>query len=362
MSSIFGYAMFEAGQPLKPFERPMPELEAGEALVRVVGCGVCHTDVGFLHGGVRTKHPLPLVLGHEIAGIIAETGPGGEAREGEAVIVPAVLPCGECPVCRDGRGRVCPKQVMPGNDVHGGFATHVVVPLRDLCPVPAYRGEGKIGSSGVGLAELGVIADAISTPWQAIQCSNLREGGFAIFVGAGGVGGFGAMLAKTMGVCVAALDVSPRRIAAMREAGIDLALNVKDLNAKEVRGQLRDFAKEKGVARIPWSIFETSGTGAGQELAFALLNHSATLSIVGFTPARVSIRLSNLMAFDASAIGNWGCDPALYPELVEMVSAGKLPIASMVSPQPLSEVNEVLSALHEHRSDGRRAVLLPEDS
>jgi len=361
MTTIHGFAMTEPGKALEPVERAAPELQEGEALVRVVGCGVCHTDIGFLHGGVRTKHPLPLVLGHEVSGVIEAAGPGAEGRVGQAVIVPAVMPCGECAACLAGRGTICPGQIMPGNDVHGGFATHLVVPARDLCPVPGYEGgDAPLGDSGVGLAELGVIADAISTPWQAIRRAELAPGELAIFVGAGGVGGFGALLAKSMGACVAALDVSPRRVEAMRDLGIDLPLNIDGVETKAVRKELRGFAAERGLAASPWRIFETSGSAPGQELAFGLLNHGATLSVVGFTPARVHLRLSNLMAFDARAIGNWGCDPALYPELVEMALAGSLPIAPMVTKRPLRAVNEVLDELHHHSSDGRRAVLVPD--
>lgn len=360
MTTIHGYAMTEPGKPLEAFERPLPALGEGEALVRVAGCGVCHTDVGFLHGGVRTKHPLPLVLGHEVSGVVEQAGPGADELVGQAVVVPAVLPCGECAACKAGRGTICPRQVMPGNDVHGGFASHLVVPARDLCPVRGGDSGGTIGDSGVGLAELGVIADAVSTPWQAIKRAGLRKGELAVFVGAGGVGGFGALLARSIGATVATLDVSAQRIDAMRELGVDLAVNIDGMEPKAVRGELRGFAKELGLAATPWRIFETSGTAPGQELAFSLLNHGAILSVVGFTPARVTVRLSNLMAFDASAIGNWGCDPALYPELVELAVAGSLPIAPMVSKRPMSEVNEVLDEMHHHKSDGRRAVLVPD--
>src|SRR5678815_3042411 len=75
----------------------------GEVLIRVAGCGVCHTDLGFFYEQVPTRHPLPLTLGHEISGTVVETGAGEERWRGRSVVVPAVIPCGVCPACRSGR-------------------------------------------------------------------------------------------------------------------------------------------------------------------------------------------------------------------------------------------------------------------
>src|ERR1035441_53183 len=92
--------------PVAPFERrdlPARAPDPGEAMIEVAGCGVCHTDLSFLHHGVKTRGALPLVLGHEISGIVREVGAGVDtALVGRAVVVPAVLPCGECDLCRAG--------------------------------------------------------------------------------------------------------------------------------------------------------------------------------------------------------------------------------------------------------------------
>jgi 6-hydroxycyclohex-1-ene-1-carbonyl-CoA dehydrogenase len=111
----------------------------GEVVVTVAGCGVCHTDLGYFYDGVRTNHPLALALGHEISGRVVATGAGVQSWLGRAVIIPAVLPCGECDTCKRGRPNICRKQKMPGNDIQGGFASHIVVPARGLCPVDEAR-------------------------------------------------------------------------------------------------------------------------------------------------------------------------------------------------------------------------------
>src|SRR5512134_859595 len=120
--------------PQAPLERARFAAEpgAGEVTVAVAGCGVCHTDLGYFYDGVRTNAPLPLALGHEIAGRVVAAGPGAESWVGSAVIVPAVLPCGKCDLCERGLAPICRDQKMPGNDIQGGFASHVVVPARGL--------------------------------------------------------------------------------------------------------------------------------------------------------------------------------------------------------------------------------------
>lgn len=330
----------------------------GQVVVRVEGCGVCHTDLGFYYGGVPTRHPLPLTLGHEVSGRVLSAGPGAEAWVGSNVIVPAVIPCGECAACRDGHGSICPEQIFPGNDVHGGFGTHLTVPARGLCPVPDLA-DPSANPAGLELADLSVIADAISTPYQAILRSGMKEGDLAIFVGSGGVGGFGVQIAAAKGAHVVAIDVDTARLERLAPHGAHLRLNASELSFKALRGAVKAFAKEHDVPTWRWRIFETSGTKPGQETAFGLVAHGAHLSLVGFTPAKVEVRLSNLMAFDATARGNWGCLPEHYPAVVDLVLQGKVAVSPFVERRPLSSINETFEELHGHRIS-RRVILIPE--
>jgi 6-hydroxycyclohex-1-ene-1-carbonyl-CoA dehydrogenase len=329
---------------------------AGEVVIAVAGCGVCHTDLGFHYDGVPTRHPFPLTLGHEISGTVVEAGEGAAEWLGRAVVVPAVLPCGECAACRAGRGPICPKQIFLGCDVHGGFATHVRVPARGLCQVPDLAA---VQAAGLDLASLSVIADAVSTPYQAVRRTGLAAGDLAVFVGVGGVGGFGVQIARALGATVVAIDVKDERLQQIAGHGAELTLNAATFDAKQLRGKVRELADSRGVPTWRTCIFETSGTTAGQATAFSLLGHGSVLSVVGYTPKPVELRLSNLMAFDATAQGNWGCVPELYPEVLELVVAGKVALAPFVEKRPLGQINEVFAELH--AGGGlRRIVLVPE--
>ena len=332
---------------------PFPP-QAGEVVVEVAGCGVCHTDLGYFYDGVRTNHALPLTLGHEISGRVVAAGSGAEGWMGKAVIIPAVIPCGECDLCKRGRAAICRAQKMPGNDIQGGFASHIAVPARGLCPVD----ETRLAAAGLTLAEVSVVADAVTTPYQAVHRAGVTPGSLAIVIGAGGVGGYCVQMANAFGAKVVAIDVDPAKLSAISQYGAALTLNPKELDQKALKGAISKFARESGLRATEWFIFECSGTAAGQQTAYGLLVHGATLAVVGFTMDKVEIRLSNLMAFDARALGNWGCTPEHYPAALELVLEGKVKVKPFVEVHPLAEINRVFEGTH-HREIKRRAVLVP---
>ena len=354
---VVSWMAHRQGEPMVRTERE-EAAGAGEVVIRVAGCGVCHTDLGFFYEGVPTKHGFPLCLGHEISGRVVQAGEGAESWVGRDVVVPAVIPCGSCEACRAGRGSVCPSQIFPGNDVHGGFGSHVKVPSRGLCAVPDLT-DARLNPSGVDLASLSVVADAVSTPYQAIARSGLGASDLAVFVGVGGVGGFGVQIAAALGAHVVAIDVDPARLDALSRYGAELTLRADALDAKALKAAVRELAKAHAVPTWRQKIFETSGTPAGQATAFSLLGHGGYLGVVGFTPEKVEIRLSNLMAFDATAEGNWGCLPELYPKALDLVLSGKVRIAPFIEKRPLDSINDTFEALRARKA-AARPVLVPE--
>jgi len=344
------WQMTEIDAKLTLVETEIPELSEYEALVKIAGCGVCHTDISFWHDGVRTKKELPLTLGHEISGTVVS---GPKHLIGKNVIVPAVLPCGECDLCKKGRSNICQYQLMPGNDFHGGFASHIKVPFEFLCEIPDFVLKEH------PLENLAVIADAISTPYQVIEKSELEAGDLAIIIGVGGVGIYGALIAKIKGAKVLAIDISDKKLALAKENNIHATLNTNGMGIKEVKAKVREIAKELGVPKYGWKIFEFSGTTPGQELGFSLVTFASTLSIVGFTMDKLNVRLSNLMAYDAKLIGTWGCKPELYPDVIDLIGSGKLDISEFVETFPLSQINKVFAGSLKHKYD-KRPVMVPD--
>jgi 6-hydroxycyclohex-1-ene-1-carbonyl-CoA dehydrogenase len=243
---------------------------------------------------------------------------------------------------------------MPGNDIHGGFATHVVVPTAGLCVIDEVR----LRASGIELADLSVIADAVTTPYQAVVQAGVTAGALVIVNGVGGVGGYAVQIANAFGANVIAIDINQDKLDAMVGNGAALTLNASSMSTRELKAKIADFAKARKLRQTEWIIFECSGTRVGQETVFSLLNHGATMCVVGFTMDKCEIRLSNLMAFHARAIGNWGCPPELYPAALDLVLEGRVKVAPFVEKHPLREINEIFEAAHSGALK-RRAVLVP---
>ncbi len=329
----------------------LPPLGSGDVRVRVAGCGLCHTDYSFYTGAVRTRHPLPLVLGHEIAGTVVEAPRPHEALVGRDVIVPAVIPCGACDLCRAGHDNACTHQVMPGNDSHGGFAAEVVVPARHLVPLGPERG-------GYELADLAVVADAVTTPYQAMERAKVAPGDLVIVIGTGGIGVYGAQIALARGARLAAIDVNPAALERLAPFNPDWTFNPREIAGPAIKKRL---LLDSGVSTSRWKIFEMSGTAAGQELAWSLLAPAATLGVIGFTMDKPAIRLSNLMALDASAFGSWGCSPSLYPEAIKLVCDGRVTLRPFIERHPMSEGPDLIASLEAgHAGVRRRAILIPD--
>jgi len=343
------------GEALVLASRDIPAPGPNEVVVEVSGCGICHTDLGYIFEGVKTRHALPLTLGHEISGTVVSAGANYSDLSDKAVVVPAVIPCGECELCKKGRGSICKAQIFPGCDVHGGFASHILIPAAGLCTVDPKA----LADSDIELADLAVLGDAITTPYQAIVRSELAKGDVAIFVGAGGVGSFGVQIARSFGAHVIALDIDDERLARCAEHGAHHTINVRDQEPRAIRKLVRGYVKEHGLPDTCWKIYETSGAAAGQTLAFSLLTFGAVLGVVGYTMESVSVRLSNLMAFDATAQGTWGCLPKHYPAVLDLVLSGKVNVKPFVQRMPMSKLNDAINGLHDH-SITLRPILIPD--
>jgi 6-hydroxycyclohex-1-ene-1-carbonyl-CoA dehydrogenase len=334
-------------------EIPVPELQAGEALVEVRGCGVCHTDLSYFYMGVRTEQPPPLSLGHEISGVVV----AGDARVlGKEVIIPAVLPCNKCELCKSGRGNRCLAQKMPGNSmgIYGGFSSHIPVPAADLCIV------GNRGN--IPLEHLSVIADAVTTPYQAGLRARLQPGDRVIIIGAaGGVGSFMTQVAKGMGAgTVIGIDINEEKLEFMKGYGADFTINPKGKTPKEVKEAFKAYCKEKGIpSNYGWKIFEVTGTKPGQELALALLSFTGLLMVVGYGTDESTYMLSKLMAFDAELIGTWGCLPEHYSKVLDMCVDGRITLGPFVETRPMSQIAQVFDEAH-HGKLKRRVILTPD--
>ena len=333
----------EAHRPLVLEDVPRPAPGPGEVLVRVAACGVCHTDLHYIDHGVKTFMPPPLILGNEAAGTVAELGPSVTTRkEGERVLLPAVLPCGQCEACRRGRENICENLRMFGNNIPGAYAEFVVAPAKDCIPLP----------DDVPLEDGSIIADAISTPFHAVKNRARVQAGDTIAVfGCGGLGMNVLQCALALGANVIAVDVSEEKLGTARFLGAGAMINARstgrvDKEIKKLTGGGVDVA------------FECIGKPDTMRTAFESVRRGGRLCVVGFCTDEVKLPLSKLMYYEIEVVGSLGCPTVEYPRLIEMVRRGRIKLDPMVTARmPLEDINDAFDLLR--RGEGLRSIVLP---
>jgi 6-hydroxycyclohex-1-ene-1-carbonyl-CoA dehydrogenase len=332
-----------AGLPLTIEDVPTPAPAAGEVLVRIAGCGMCHTDLHYLDHGVKTFRDPPLILGHEAAGTVAALGPGTSGwAEGDRVLIPSVLSCGRCGYCRHGRENLCDHLAMLGNHRDGAYAEFAVAPAADLVRVP----------DAIPLEQACIVADAVSTPHHAVtRRGRVAAGDWVAVVGCGGVGLNVVQCAVAVGGRVIALDLNPDRLALATELGADHAINPSkhdrpDKVVRQITG---------GGVHVA---FEAIGNPSTMRAAFDLLRRGGRLCVIGYANAEVTFSAARIMFHELEVVGSLGCGGGEYPELMRMVEAGRIRLAPIVSGTlPLAEINEGMDRLR--RGEGVRWVVVP---
>ncbi|MCX6009926.1 MAG: 6-hydroxycyclohex-1-ene-1-carbonyl-CoA dehydrogenase [Chloroflexi bacterium] len=352
-NKIETWQMTEPGK-LARVSLDVPELKPGEVLVEIAGCGVCHTDLGYFYDGVPTVNKPPLTLGHEISGQVVA---GDSGWIGKEVIIPAVIPCNNCPICASGRGNRCLAQKMPGNSmgIYGGFSSHIVVPSQDLCVIEDKK--------GIPLSHFAVVADAATSPYQAAMRAELKPGDLTVVVGAtGGLGVYATQICSALGAKeVIGIARNPEKLKRALDFGATHTIqSTADKDTRAIRDELRAYCSEKKIpSNYGWKIFEWTGTLAGQRIALELLSFIGVLMICGFGMQKNEYSLSRLMAFDADIKGTWGCLPKYYPAVLKMVLENKVQIEPFIETRPMSTIKEAFEEAHKGRLT-QRIVLTPD--
>jgi 6-hydroxycyclohex-1-ene-1-carbonyl-CoA dehydrogenase len=318
-----------------------PHPGAGEVLVRVAACGICHTDLHYVDHGVKT-FKTPVILGHEVSGTVAELGAGvTRFREGERVLLPAVFTCGTCRMCRSGRENICEQMKMLGNHVDGAYAEYVLAPSKDCFPLPPE----------IPLAEACLIGDAMSTPYHAVKHrAQVRLGETVAVFGCGGVGINAVQFASLAGGHVIAVDIDDRKLELAKTFGA------------------RDVLNARGVERVDKELKKRTGGGVDVAMevigkpetirnAYESLRPGGRLCQVGYTAEPVTLAFSKMMFYELQVIGSLGCRPSDYPELIELVRSKRVQLEALVTGRyPLEKIFDGLDALR--RGEGLRGIVV----
>jgi len=335
---------YEKGQPLKVEDVETPKIEEDEVLVKVAACGLCRTDLHYLHGVPTFKKP-PIILGHEISGTVEELGAKVENfQKGDNVLIPPVFSCGHCAWCRQGRGTICTNQIMVGNHRDGGFAEYVAVPADSIFHLP----------SNVPLKEACIISDAISTPYHAVVNRGMvRPGDTVAIFGCGGVGLSTVQMASVVGASVIAVDIFDEKLEMAKKVGA-----YETINAKTEEDVAKKIRKTTGggvdVA------MEVIGNPTTIQQAYNSVRWGGTVVVVGYTHKDVTLNAGRMMFREIEIKGSLGCGLQDFPKIIELVSTGKLKVEPLVTHQyPLDEINKGFEVLEKGEATLIRSIAIP---
>ncbi len=294
-------------------DRPEPECPADGAVVAVRATGVCRSDWHAWRG--HDPVPLPMVPGHEFAGVVARTGPlvSGFAV-GDRVTAPFVNGCGRCEWCRAGQAQVCPDQTQPGFTHPGSFAEQVVVRAADFNLVRLPDEVDFVTAASLGCR--------FATSYHALTAqSRLAPGEWLLVVGCGGVGMSAVVVGAALGARVLAVDPSP----AARERAI--GLGATDVLADADPDAIR--AATGGGAHVSLDAVGTAGTSAAAIRGLRRRGRHVQVGLMLDRHADAPLPWGALIAHELEVAGSHGMAAADYPELLDLITAGRL------DPRPL---------------------------
>jgi propanol-preferring alcohol dehydrogenase len=325
----------------------MPPCGPGDVLVRVRAAGICHSDVHYRAGRSRVE-PLPLTLGHEVAGEIAAVGEHvRDLRVGDPVCLHYLVICGHCDDCRAGREQFCATGKMLGHFTDGGWAEYIAVPARNAVPLPPR----------VPFAQGAVMMCSSATSLHALRKGRLAAGETVLVVGAGGLGMSAVQLARALGAAdVIAVDRDPAKLALAERFGAR-TIQATDLTPLEVVAQVRAMTNGRGVDVA----LELVGKPDTMRTALQSLAPLGRAVVVGLSDIDLPVdTYRDLIGREAELIGsNDHLLSELY-ELVGMADAGVLDLTDVVThtvPLQARDINAVLDALDRHQAPVRTVVV-----
>jgi alcohol dehydrogenase, propanol-preferring len=331
------------GAPLRLVERPVPEPGPGEALVRVQACGVCGSDLFLQKGGFGPSVAMPVVPGHEAAGVVAAVGPDvTRVVPGEQVAIWYIHAPADSLYAQRGHPNVGPGVVRMGVDVDGAFAEYVLRPVSTLVPVPA----------PVDPAALAVLTDAVGTPYHAlVKIAKLQPGETLAVLGIGGVGSNAVQLGKNLGARVVAVTRSEEKLELARRLGAD---ELVQAGSDDTVARARAACGGDG----PDVVIQCVGSAAVDEQAIDLATFGGRVVFVGSSPNHFRARAVELCWKELTLLGSRGFTADDIVAVIELYLAGHVSTDHLTErTRPLEEANEALDDLREGRV--LRSVLEP---
>lgn len=330
------------GGPLVLEDMPVPQPGADDAVVRVRACAVDQFDLTIRDGKFPGAH-VPIILGHEIAGVVEKLGANvSHVEPGDRVVSTLYLTCGRCRYCLTGRETICADfRGYVGIHTPGAYAEYTVLPARNLVKLP----------DSVSFPNASVISNAIGTPYHALtKRARVQPGERVLITGAGGgVGVHAIQLARLMGAFVMAVDLGADKLRIARDLGADETCDA----STDFSSVAREWTNGEGVDVV----LELVGSATFDSSIRSLARAGRMVIVGAHSGTELNISPQAVIANEWEILGSRNVTKRELAEVVALVAAGRVkPIVTGTF--PLERAQELHRRLRDREIIGR-VVLEP---
>jgi propanol-preferring alcohol dehydrogenase len=334
--------LIEPGKPMEMQKIPIPPLGPRDVLVRVRAAGICHSDVHYRAGVAPVRYPL--TLGHEVAGVIEETGLDVTNVEVEdRVCLHYMVTCGDCLYCSMGSEQFCISGEMLGYHRDGGYAEYIVLPARNAFRLP----------DEVPLEQGAIMMCSSATCFHALRKGRLEAGETVAVFGVGGLGVSAVQLARAFGALdVYAVDIDSRKLKLAEDFGA-IAVNAAETDPV---AEIKSLTDGRGVDVA----LEVIGLPLTMQQSVASLAKFGRAVIVGVTNKTFEVApYTQLIPTEAEIIGSSDHLAQELPILIELARRGILDLSQIVTdtlPLDANAINGAMDRLDRFAGDVRVVI------
>lgn len=322
------------GNPLEIEEVEVPRPRAGELLVKIEACGVCHTDLHAVEGDWPVKPNPPFIPGHEGVGHVVAVGEGvTHVKEGDRVGIPWLYSaCGHCEHCLGGWETLCEQQQNAGYSVNGGFAEYALA-------VADYVG---LLPKNVGFVDIAPVLCAGVTVYKGLKMTDTRPGNWVVVSGIGGLGHMAVQYARAMGLNVAAVDIDDDKLDFAKRLGAEVVVNAK---ATDPAAYLK---KEIGGAH---GALITAVSPKAFEQALGMVRRGGTVALNGLPPGDFPLSIFDMVLNGVTVRGSIVGSRLDLQESLQFAEEGK--VRATVATEKLENINSVFDRMRRGQIEGR---------
>ena len=326
------------GQALAIEDLPLPTPGPGEVLVKVMACGVCHTDLHAANGDWPIKPQPPFIPGHEVTGVIAGVGAGvTHLKDGDRVGVAWLHDaCGHCEYCQTGWETLCLQQRNTGYSCNGGFAEYVIATASFAAQIP----------DGLDFAHAAPILCAGVTTYKGLIETEARPGEWVAISGIGGLGHVAIQYAKAMGLHVAAIDIAADKLDLARSSGADIVVDGRSQDA------LSDLIRTTGGG--VHGVLVTAVSPPAFSQALDIVRRKGTVSLVGLPPGAFPLPIFDVVLKRITVRGSIVGTRRDLDEALAFAAEGK--IKAEITKAPLEDINTIFSSMSVGKIEGRMVL------